>query len=92
MSSRWVHCSVPYVMLGESGVRPLANGHCLFVLCSSEVNGSAGFSDIDGFFVAWAVEFVYSFTSAGRWTTFVFGAEDVLKFVAAFMEKITACF
>ena len=64
----------------------------LFVFSSSEFNGSAGFSDIDGFFVARTVEFVYSFTSAGRWSTFVFGAKNVLKFVAAFMEKITACF
>ena len=42
------------------------------VLSGPEVDGSAGFSDVDRFFIAGAMELVNSFAFAGRRPAFVF--------------------
>ena len=63
-----------------------------FVFGGSGADGAASFSDVYRSRTARTVEFVDSFTIAWRRTTFIFGAEDVLKLIAALIVEIASGF
>ena len=80
-----------FLVLGQSGMFPLASLYSSFVFVGSEVDGASGFTNIDCFRIAAAVKPVNAFAFTWRRTSFVFGTEDVLQFLATFMVQVTPC-
>ena len=71
---------------------PFLGLNCSFMFGGSCADGAASFSDVDGSGTARAMKFVNSFTFARRRTTFVFGTQDVLELVAAFIVEVASGF
>ena len=59
---------------------------------SPDIDGPTRFAHVDRFLVAAALELVNAFAFTRRGPAFVFSAEDILEFLAAFAVQVAACF
>ena len=62
-------------VLGEAGMGPATTLRRFLVFAGAKVDGSPGFANVDRFFAALAMEFIYSFALARIRATFVLCAE-----------------
>ena len=71
---------------------PFAAFGSFFVFHSTCIYGSPGLTYINGLFTAATLEFVDAFAFTRGRLRFVFGAKDVLEFLATFVVQVTAGF